>query len=132
TSISGGSVIPFLNACTPFPRLPITSGSRPAPKTIMTMTRTTKSSPMPMPNMRGMIGERLLPGKPVCAGGNPFLYCPASAMLRTHREAYERLLPLVEKPGRYLGNERGAVRKPLDRVAVRFALAFPEVYEIAQ
>ncbi len=53
-------------------------------------------------------------------------------MLRTHREAYERLLPLVEKPGRYLGNERGAVRKPLDRVAVRFALAFPEVYEIAQ
>src|SRR5581483_5241511 len=45
---------------------------------------------------------------------------------------YERLLPLVEKPGRYLGNERGAVRKDPDRVRVRFALAFPEVYEIAQ
>ena len=53
-------------------------------------------------------------------------------MLRTYRQEYERLLPLVEKPGRYLGNERGAVRKDLDRVAVRFALAFPEVYEIAQ
>lgn len=53
-------------------------------------------------------------------------------MRRTYRKEYERLLPLVEKPGRYLGNERGSVRKDLDRVAVRVALAFPEVYEIAQ
>ncbi|MFN8542660.1 MAG: TIGR03960 family B12-binding radical SAM protein [Candidatus Binatia bacterium] len=53
-------------------------------------------------------------------------------MLRTYRAEYERLLPLVEKPGRYLGNERGAIRKSLDDVPVRFALAFPEVYEIAQ
>ncbi len=53
-------------------------------------------------------------------------------MPRTFRDEYERLLPLVEKPGRYLGNERGAVRKDLDAVAVRVALAFPEVYEIAQ
>src|SRR5262249_44387872 len=52
--------------------------------------------------------------------------------MRTYRAEYERLLPLVEKPGRYLGNERGAVRKDLDRVALRFALGFPEVYEIAQ
>src|SRR5437667_12798177 len=51
-------------------------------------------------------------------------------MPRTYREAYERLLPLVEKPGRYLGNERGAVCK--HRPRLRFALAFPEVYEIAQ
>jgi radical SAM family uncharacterized protein/radical SAM-linked protein len=53
-------------------------------------------------------------------------------MLRSYRAEYERLLPLVEKPGRYLGNERGAIRKALDTVPVRFALAFPEVYEIAQ
>lgn len=53
-------------------------------------------------------------------------------MRRTYRMEYERLLPLVEKPGRYLGNERGSVRKDLGRVAVRVALAFPEVYEIAQ
>src|SRR5262245_11326468 len=53
-------------------------------------------------------------------------------MLRTFRTEYERLLPSVEKPGRYLGNERGAVRKDLSAVAVRFALCFPEVYEIAQ
>ena len=48
------------------------------------------------------------------------------------RQRYERLLGRVEKPGRYLGNERGAVRKDPDGVALRFALAFPEVYEIAQ
>jgi radical SAM family uncharacterized protein/radical SAM-linked protein len=53
-------------------------------------------------------------------------------MPRTYRAEYERLLPLVEKPGRYLGNERGAVRKPPEAVRLRFALAFPEVYEIAQ
>jgi radical SAM family uncharacterized protein/radical SAM-linked protein len=53
-------------------------------------------------------------------------------MPETYREAYERLLPLVEKPGRYLGNERGAIRKDPSRVRVRFALGFPEVYEIAQ
>jgi radical SAM family uncharacterized protein/radical SAM-linked protein len=53
-------------------------------------------------------------------------------MLRTFRTEYERLLPSVEKPGRYLGDERGAVRKDLSTVAVRFALCFPEVYEIAQ
>src|SRR5437867_12054967 len=53
-------------------------------------------------------------------------------MLGSYREAYERLLPLVEKPGRYLGNERGTRPKDLGQVRLRFALAFPEVYEIAQ
>lgn len=52
--------------------------------------------------------------------------------VRTYSDEYERLLPLVEKPGRYLGNERGAVRKDLSTIPCRFALAFPEVYEIAQ
>ena len=47
-------------------------------------------------------------------------------------QTYERLLARVEKPGRYLGNELGCVRKSPDAVAVRVALAFPEVYEIAQ
>lgn len=48
------------------------------------------------------------------------------------RLQFESLLAQVEKPGRYLGNEKGAVRKNPAAVAVRFALAFPEVYEIAQ
>lgn len=52
--------------------------------------------------------------------------------MRFSPAAYERLLARVEKPGRYLGNEKGAVRKDPASVAVRFALAFPEVYEIAQ
>ena len=48
------------------------------------------------------------------------------------RQTYESLLGKVDKPARYLGNERGAVRKDVRSVAVHFALAFPEVYEIAQ
>lgn len=48
------------------------------------------------------------------------------------RSAYESLLHRVEKPGRYLGNERGIVRKDTAAVGLRFALAFPDVYEIAQ
>ena len=48
------------------------------------------------------------------------------------RRAYEELLPLVEKPARYTGGEHGAIDgEPLPG-ALRFALAFPEVYEIAQ
>src|SRR5262245_27342987 len=53
-------------------------------------------------------------------------------MPRTYRAEYERLLPLVEKPGRYVGNGRGTVRIAPGAVRLRFALAFPEVYEIAQ
>ena len=46
--------------------------------------------------------------------------------------SFERLLTRVEKPGRYLGNELGSVRKDPAAVDLRVALAFPEVYEIAQ
>ena len=48
------------------------------------------------------------------------------------RARYEELLPFVEKPGRYLGGERGTYQKPPDAVGVRVALAFPDVYEIGQ
>src|ERR1700752_2255490 len=48
------------------------------------------------------------------------------------RAQYERLLPFVDKPGRYVGGERGSVVKDPETVRLRFALAFPEVYEIAQ
>ena len=40
------------------------------------------------------------------------------------------ILPLVEKPSRYLGSEINTVRKDLNRVKLRFALAFPDLYEI--
>ncbi|MBM3274953.1 MAG: B12-binding domain-containing radical SAM protein, partial [Candidatus Sericytochromatia bacterium] len=42
----------------------------------------------------------------------------------------EAILPRVEKPARYLGNEWGAIRKPWDGAAVRWALAFPDLYEV--
>ena len=43
----------------------------------------------------------------------------------------QHLLPFVNKPGRYLGNEINLIKKDLSSVELRFAIAFPEVYEIA-
>jgi len=40
------------------------------------------------------------------------------------------ILPLVEKPSRYLGSEINVIKKDLNRVQLRFALAFPDLYEI--
>ncbi len=41
----------------------------------------------------------------------------------------EKILPLVEKPGRYIGGEVGIARKCTD-VPIRFLFAFPDVYEV--
>lgn len=43
---------------------------------------------------------------------------------------YRQFYTQVEKPGRYLGNEYNAVFKDKDKVDVRFAFCFPDVYEI--
>jgi len=40
------------------------------------------------------------------------------------------ILPYVEKPARYIGNEINAVVKAKEEIQLRFALAFPDVYEI--
>jgi len=40
------------------------------------------------------------------------------------------ILLKVEKPARYLGNEYNAVYKDPKKVAIRFAMCFPDVYEI--
>ncbi len=42
----------------------------------------------------------------------------------------ETLLPLVQKPARYLGNEWNAVKKDHSSAAVRMAFAFPDIYEV--
>lgn len=42
----------------------------------------------------------------------------------------QQILPHVFKPGRYLGMEQGAYRKPFDSAYGRMVLAFPDVYEI--
>lgn len=42
----------------------------------------------------------------------------------------QNLLPLVEKPARYIGNEWNAVRKEHSAVEARMVLAFPDLYEV--
>lgn len=46
------------------------------------------------------------------------------------KKVLENLLNQVQKPGRYLGNEWNVVKKNLSRVDIKFALCFPELYEI--
>jgi radical SAM family uncharacterized protein len=46
------------------------------------------------------------------------------------RAAIDPILPAVERPGRYLGLERNAIRKDLRSAKISLALAFPETYEI--
>lgn len=49
-----------------------------------------------------------------------------------HMERYgiKDYLPLVRKPSRYIGAEVNSVKKDLSKVSLRFALAFPDAYEV--
>ncbi|MCR5023522.1 MAG: TIGR03960 family B12-binding radical SAM protein [Lachnospiraceae bacterium] len=47
-----------------------------------------------------------------------------------HTALSDELLLSVEKPERYIGNEINAVYKDRDSVDIRFAICFPDVYEI--
>lgn len=42
----------------------------------------------------------------------------------------EKILMNIEKPARYIGNEVNMVKKDLSKVDIRFAMCFPDVYEI--
>jgi hypothetical protein len=44
--------------------------------------------------------------------------------------ALERILPTVSKPARYTGGEWNSIVKDWDACDVRWALAFPDTYEI--
>ena len=46
------------------------------------------------------------------------------------KKEYEKLLKNIQKPGRYVGGEYGEVIKDKSAVDVRFAFAFPDMYEI--
>ena len=48
----------------------------------------------------------------------------------TIKEQVSRLLPLVEKPGRYMGGELNMAVKDPAKVKTRFGFAFPDKYEI--
>ena len=43
----------------------------------------------------------------------------------------DEILLKIEKPARYIGNEVNSVMKDKNEVDVRFAMCFPDVYEIA-
>lgn len=43
---------------------------------------------------------------------------------------WDTILPLVQKPTRYMGNEVNAIAKDLSRCSVKLVLAFPDLYEI--
>ncbi|MBL7008503.1 MAG: TIGR03960 family B12-binding radical SAM protein [Planctomycetes bacterium] len=45
-------------------------------------------------------------------------------------EEYQALLPQVRMPGRYIGGEVNQVRKDPDQVALRWALLYPDAYEV--
>jgi radical SAM family uncharacterized protein len=49
-------------------------------------------------------------------------------MIDNHRLC--AILPNVQKPARYTGGEYGEIVKPTDDIKVRFALCFPDVYEV--
>ena len=42
----------------------------------------------------------------------------------------DEILLKIEKPARYIGNEVNSVNKNKDEVDIRFAMCFPDVYEI--
>ncbi len=51
--------------------------------------------------------------------------------MNTEWKNIETILPMVKRPGRYIGNEINIIRKKNDKsIKVRFVLAFPDVYEL--
>lgn len=48
----------------------------------------------------------------------------------TLSEQLERILPLVEKPGRYVGGEYNSIVKNWDQIETKIALVFPDIYDI--
>ncbi len=47
-----------------------------------------------------------------------------------NRAFIQDILPLVERPSQYLGTEINRIKKDPEKVKLRIALAFPDLYEI--
>lgn len=45
-------------------------------------------------------------------------------------EKFERILNRVEKPARYIGMEENSIKKDLSKMNIKFAFAFPDVYDV--
>jgi radical SAM family uncharacterized protein len=50
--------------------------------------------------------------------------------MRIEKRVLDRILPTVQKPGRYTGGEYNSVVKDWDVIDVKVALAFPDVYDL--
>jgi radical SAM family uncharacterized protein len=50
--------------------------------------------------------------------------------MRIDERVLDRILPAVQKPGRYTGGEYNSIVKDWDAVGVKVALAFPDVYDL--
>ncbi len=63
---------------------------------------------------------------------NCLIYFKISAILLNMRKLALRddILLKVEKPARYIGNEVNAIQKNKEEISIRFAMCFPDVYEI--
>jgi radical SAM family uncharacterized protein/radical SAM-linked protein len=46
------------------------------------------------------------------------------------KKTIQDIMPLIERPSRYLGNEVNIIKKDPDKVKLKFALVFPDLYEI--
>lgn len=46
------------------------------------------------------------------------------------KDLIDKILGQVSKPVRYMGNEYNMVEKDLQDIKIRFAFAFPDVYEV--
>ena len=44
----------------------------------------------------------------------------------------DEILLSIEKPARYIGNEVNSIMKNKNEVDIRFAMCFPDVYEIGE
>ena len=60
----------------------------------------------------------------------PSRYEPATMSRDQLRAEVETILPRVERPTRYLGNEVNAIRKDPAKAGVSVCLCFPELYEV--
>lgn len=45
-------------------------------------------------------------------------------------DKFDRVLKNVEKPARYIGMEKNSIKKDLDQVKIKFAFAFPDIYDV--
>lgn len=46
-------------------------------------------------------------------------------------EILEKILPNVEKPARYIGDELNSIKKEVTKNMIRFGFGFPDIYEVA-